>query len=134
MDATASAVMGDVMSIGRDQLSEAQSRMPIMGYRADQIKSLPIKAMSEIISHYYLRFTTVDQPGVLAKIAGCLGRHDISIQSMIQPEWPEVDSIPIVLMTHAAKEIDVSSALTEIEALDIISQPTGLIRVEHELD
>ena len=134
MDATASAVMGDVMSIGRDQLSEAQSRMPIMGYRADQIKSLPIKAMSEIISHYYLRFTTVDQPGVLAKIAGCLGRHDISIQSMIQPEWPEVDSIPIVLMTHAAKEIDVSSALTEIEALDIISQPTCLIRVEHELD
>lgn len=134
MDATASAVMGDVMAIGRDLNSGAQSRVPIMGYCAEQIKSLPIKAMSEIVSHYYLRFTTVDQPGVLAKISGCLGEHDISIQSMIQPEWHDADSIPIVLMTHAAKEADVSSALKEIEALDIISQPTCLIRVEHDLD
>ncbi len=134
MDATASAVMGDVMAIGRDILSGARSRAPIMGYATDQIKSLPIKAMSEIVSHYYLRFTTIDQPGVLAKIAGCLGRHNISIQSMIQPEWSAADAIPIVLMTHAAKEADVATALTEIEALDIISQPTCLIRVEHDLD
>ncbi|MDX2478798.1 MAG: homoserine dehydrogenase [Desulfuromusa sp.] len=134
MDATASAVMGDVMAISRDQVSGARARVPIMGYCADQIKSLPIKSMSEIVSHYYLRFTTIDQPGVLAKIAGCLGKYDISIQSMIQPEWPEVDSVPIVLMTHAAKEADISSALKEIGQLDIISQPTCLIRVEHDLD
>lgn len=134
MDATASAVLGDVMAISRDILSGARSRVPIMGYCADQIKSLPIKAMSEIVSHYYLRFTTVDRPGVLARIAGCLGQHNISIQSMIQPEWPSADLIPIVLMTHAAKEADVSKALMEIEELDVISQPTCLIRVEHDLD
>ncbi len=134
MDATASAVMGDVMAISRDQVSGARSRVPVMGYCADQIKSLPIKAMSEIVSHYYLRFTTIDQPGVLAKIAGCLGEYNISIQSMIQPEGHEGDSIPIVLMTHAAKEVDISSALKEIGQLDIISQPTCLIRVEHDLD
>jgi len=134
MDATASAVMGDVMSISRDILSGARSRVPIMGYCPDQIKSLPIKAMSEIVSHYYLRFTTLDQPGVLAQIAGSLGKYNISIQSMIQPEWHSADSIPIVLMTHAAKEADVAKALTEIEGLDIISQPTCLIRVEHDLD
>ncbi len=134
MDATASAVLGDVMAISRDILSGARSRVPIMGYCADQIQSLPIKAMSEIVSHYYLRFTTVDRPGVLARIAGCLGQHNISIQSMIQPEWPSADLIPIVLMTHAAKEADVSKALMEIEELDVISQPTCLIRVEHDLD
>lgn len=134
MDATASAVMGDVMAISRDQISGARSRVPVMGYCADQIKSLPIKAMSEIVSHYYLRFTTIDQPGVLAKIAGCLGEYNISIQSMIQPEGHGGDSIPIVLMTHAAKEADISSALKEIGQLDIISQPTCLIRVEHDLD
>lgn len=134
MDATASAVMGDVMAISRDQISGARSRVPIMGYRADQIKSLPIKAMSEIVSHYYLRFTTLDQPGVLATIAGSLGRYDISIQSMIQPEGQEGGSVSIVLMTHAAKEADIINALQEIEQLDIISQPTRLIRVEHDLD
>ncbi|SEA67278.1 homoserine dehydrogenase [Desulfuromusa kysingii] len=133
MDATASAVMGDVMAITRDKISGAQSRVPIMGYCADQIKALPIKAMSEIISHYYLRFTTVDQPGVLAKIAGSLGKYNISIQSMIQPESRNVDTVPIVLMTHAAKEADISSALAEIETLNIISQPTCLIRVEPDL-
>ena len=134
MDATASAVLGDVMAISRDQISGASSRVPIMGYRADRIKTLPIKAMSEIVSHYYLRFTTLDQPGVLATIAGCLGRYDISIQSMIQPEGHEGGSVSIVLMTHAAKEVDIANALKEIEQLDVISQPTRLIRVEHDLD
>ncbi len=134
MDATASAVMGDVMAISRDYVSGARSRAPIMGYCADQINTLPIKAMSEIVSHYYLRFTTIDQPGVLAEIAGCLGKYDISIQSMIQPEGQEGGSIPIVLMTHAAKEANISSALKEIGQLDIISQPTCLIRVEPQLD
>ncbi|NOQ41406.1 MAG: homoserine dehydrogenase [Desulfuromusa sp.] len=134
MDATASAVVGDVMAISRDQISGARARVPIMGYRADQIKSLPIKAMSEIVSHYYLRFTTIDQPGVLATIAGCLGRYDISIQSMIQPEGYEGDTVSIVLMTHAAKEENIANALEEIGRLEFISQPTCLIRVEHDLD
>ncbi|MCW8859001.1 MAG: homoserine dehydrogenase [Deltaproteobacteria bacterium] len=133
MDATASAVMGDVMAIGRDQLSGARLRVPIMGYCPDQIKALPIKAMSEIVSHYYLRFTALDQPGVLAQIAGCLGEHNISIQSMIQPERHEVDSVPIVLMTHAAMEADVANALKRIEQLAIVTQSTRLIRVENDL-
>ncbi len=133
MDATASAVMGDVMAISRDQISGARSRIPIMGYCADQIKALPIKAMSKIFSHYYLRFTTVDRPGVLAKIAGYLGKYNISIQSMIQPGRHGAESVPIVLMTHRAKEIDISSALEKIEQLDIVLQPTCLIRVENDL-
>ena len=133
MDATASAVLGDVMAIARDRLAGARPRVPIMGYCADQIKSLPIREMSEISSHYYLRFTTVDRPGVLAKIAGCLGKYNISIQSMIQPERHAADSVPIVIMTHAAKEADISVALDEIEKLDVVLQPTRLIRVENDL-
>lgn len=134
MDATASAVMGDVMAISRDQVSGARLRAPVMGYNADQIKALPIKAMGEIVSHYYLRFTAIDRPNVLAKISGCLGEHNISIQSMIQPERHEIDSVPIVLMTHSAKETDIRKALKKIEKLDVITQPTCLIRVENDLD
>lgn len=134
MDATAGAVMGDVMSIGRDLFSGARSRTPIMAYDKRCIKTLPIRPMSEIVSHYYLRFTVIDRPGVLAKISGCLGEFNISIQSMIQPERHEVDSVPIVLMTHAAMEENVEAALKKIEALDIITQPTHLIRVENDLN
>jgi len=89
--------------------------------------------MSEIVSQYYLRFSVLDQPGVLAAIAGCLGEHNISIQSMIQPERHKCDTVPIVIMTHAAREANVNLALEKIEKLDIITQPTCLIRVEHNL-
>ncbi len=134
MDATASAVMGDVMAIGRSIAVGAAGRTPIMGYCQDQIVDLPLRPMSEITSQYYLRFTTVDRTGVLAKISTILGEYNISIQSMIQPESHAADSVPIVLMTHEAREADIVSALSEIDRLDIIQQPTCLIRVEHDLD
>jgi homoserine dehydrogenase len=133
MDPTASAVMGDVMAISRDILSGARLRVPIMGCCEAAVQSLPIQPMSEIISHYYLHFKSLDRPGVLARIAGCLGNHDISIQSMIQRERHDADCVPIVLMTHAAKEADVVKALKEIEAFDITCQTPRLIRVEHDL-
>jgi homoserine dehydrogenase len=125
--------MGDVLSIARDIAVGVSSRSPIMGYCPDQIADLPIKPMSDITSHYYLRFTTVDRPGVLAQIASVLGKYNISIQSMIQPERHEADSVPIVLMTHEACEADVIIALAEIDDLEIVQQPTRLIRVENEL-
>lgn len=133
MDATASAVMGDVVAVGRDQLSQSGQRTPIMGYCADQIEDLPIRPMSTLVGRYYLRFTVVDQPGVLSQISGCLGRHGISIQSMIQPERHQLDSVPIVIMTHAAEEAGIIQALTEIEQLQAIAEPTRLIRVENDL-
>jgi homoserine dehydrogenase len=71
---------------------------------------------------------------VLAKIATILGRHNISIQSMLQPERHAADSVPIVLMTHAAREADINQALREIDVLDIIAHPTRLIRVENDLN
>ena len=131
MDATASAVMGDVMAISRDLIAGGKPRIPILGCSADKIKNLPIMAMSEVVSNYYLRFTTVDQTSVIAKIASCLGAHDISIQSMLQPEKHEIDSVSIVVMTHEAKEDDINTALAEIEQLDVVLQPTCLIRVEN---
>lgn len=133
MDATASAVMGDVISIARDLAAGGSCRTPIMGYCADQIADLPIKPMSEISSHYYLRFTTVDRPGVLAQISSLLGKNNISIQSMLQPERHAADAVPIVLMTHEACEADVIKALSEIDQLEIVQQPTRLIRVENDL-
>ncbi|MBE9486556.1 MAG: homoserine dehydrogenase [Chloroflexi bacterium] len=133
MEATASAVMGDVMAIARDIASGAKQRTPIMGYTTDQIADLPIKAMNDIVSHYYLRFAVEDAPGVLAQISGILGRYDISIQSMIQPERHTADAVPIVIMTHGARESNVTKALAEIDQLAIVRQATRLIRVENNL-
>ena len=133
MDATASAVMGDVMAIGRDMLSGAKRRTPIMVYCADQISALPIREMSDIVTQYYLRFMTADAPGVLSQISGILGKYDISIQSMIQPERHEEDAVPIVIMTHDAKEANISQALADTDQLDVVRPATRLIWVENDL-
>jgi homoserine dehydrogenase len=52
---------------------------------------------------------------------------------MIQPERHAADAVPIVLMTHEAREADIVKALAEIDQLEIIQQPTRLIRVENDL-
>ncbi len=134
MEATASAVMGDVMAIARNIIAGIGSRTPAMAYRPEAIQQLAIKPMDEIISQYYLRFGTEDRPGVLAQISGILGRHDISIASMIQPERKEGGPVPIVIMTHEAKEANVRAALTEIDALEVALEPSRLIRIENELE
>jgi homoserine dehydrogenase len=134
MDATGSAVVGDVMAIGRNLLSGARNRSPIMGYRPQFISDLPIKPMDDIVSQYYLRFAAVDQPGVLAQVAGILGRHEISIASMMQPERQIVGAVPIVLMTHEAREADIRAALAEIDGLEVIREESRFIRIESEIE
>lgn len=134
MDATASAVVGDVVSIARNVLSGATNRVPVMGYREQYVKEMPILPIEEITTQYYLRFATVDKPGVLARIAGVLGDNNIGIVSMLQPERQESGAVPIVLMTHEAKEADIRAALAEIDKLDIVRENSRFIRIESELE
>jgi len=134
MDATASAVMGDVMSCVRNRVTGSSGRAPARGYRCEAIRSLPIKPMDEVVSQYYLRFMVNDRPGVLAKIAGILGDRRIGIASMIQPERHQEDSVPVVLLTHEAVEADVRCALAAIDALEVIREPSRFIRIEASLD
>jgi len=134
MDATASAVLGDVMGLARTMACGSSSRTPAMGYISSAIATLPVKPMTEIVSQYYLRFLTLDCPGVLAQIATILGKYDISISSMVQPERHETDSVPIVFMTHEAIEANVQKALTEINQLEVVREPAHLIRIESNLD
>jgi homoserine dehydrogenase len=98
------------------------------------VRDLPIKAMDDIVSQYYLRFATVDQPGVLAQIAGSLGKYDISIASMIQPERQVGGAVPIVIMTHEAREADIRRALAEIDNLAFVREKSRVIRIESELE
>ncbi|HKI51089.1 MAG TPA: homoserine dehydrogenase [Geothermobacteraceae bacterium] len=134
MDATASAVMGDVMSLARSINAGRLPRTPGLGHVDAAIKELPVKPMDEVVGQYYLRFTTTDRPGVLAKISGVLGRYDISIASMVQPERHAAEAVPIVFMTHEAVEMNVRKALEEIDQFDFIREKTHLIRVEASLD
>jgi homoserine dehydrogenase len=127
---TGSAVVSDVIAIGRNLLKGVAGRVPAASFQQDQRRPLRMRPMEEITSLYYLRFMVVDRPGVLAQIAGELGRCGISISSMLQQGRREGQTVPVVIKTHMAREREVQTALREINRKPFVSEPTRLIRVE----
>ncbi|HEX9079080.1 MAG TPA: homoserine dehydrogenase, partial [Desulfuromonadaceae bacterium] len=133
---TASAIVGDLIGLSRSMLAGAGRRIAPLGFLDSEVGTIPVKPMADIVSKYMLRFSALDQPGVLAAIAGSLGRHGISIESMVQTSHQAGDSapVPIVIMTHEAREGAVQAALAEIDRFDIICQKTSFIRIEDNLE
>jgi homoserine dehydrogenase len=134
MDATASAVLGDVLAVARDMRADCGIRVPAIGCPQTQLGTCKIKPMDQLVTSYYLRFNVKDQPGVLAQIAGILGKYAISIESMIQPHRHVAEAVPIVFMTHEAEERSVVAAVAEINRLDVIQDEALLIRIEENLE
>jgi homoserine dehydrogenase len=129
---TGSAVVSDLIDISRNILKESSGRVPPASFMPSDRSPLRIKRMEEIESLYYLRFMAADRHGVLSKISGILGKHKISISSVIQQGRKAGGNVPLVMMTHRAKEKDVQEALSKINRMEYVSQPTILIRVEGE--
>ncbi|MEA3417418.1 MAG: homoserine dehydrogenase [Thermodesulfobacteriota bacterium] len=127
---TASVVVGDIADLARNLLSGTRGRIPLLSYQMESIKKIPIMPVDDIFTNYYFRFSAVDRPGVLSKISGILGNRGISIKSVHQKGRKSIGSVPIFILTYLAKESDVKIALSEIEALDIVSNKPVLIRVE----
>ena len=128
---TGSAVVGDVIEIARNIISNAQDRVPASSFQKSEIKPIPLKDISTIESEYFLRFNVQDKPGVLSKISGILGNHGISIESMIQRGRDEKgDAVSLVMMCHRSSEKNIQNALKEIEQLDVVCGKSNLIRVE----
>ena len=130
---TGSAVVSDIIEIARDIINNSIGRVPSPSFQLNERKSLKIKKMDEIVCPFYLRFKAMDNPGVLSKISGVLGEHNISISSMIQRGRKEGGAVSVVMMTHEAKEKDIQDALTEIDKMSFVSAKTAFIRVEGEV-
>lgn len=125
---TASAVVSDVVEIAQNILYQRPSRPSHIPAIAGE--GLKIRPMDEVRTRYYLRVMAVDKPGVLSKVSGILGSHDISIASVIQKGRHARASVPVVMMTHEAVEGAMRRALAEIDALDVVSRRTVCLRVE----
>jgi homoserine dehydrogenase len=129
---TASAVVSDVIDIARNIRKGATGRVPPTGFQADQRRPLPIRAIENITGLYYLRFMVLDRPGVLSQLSGVLGKHDISISSVLQRGRKDGHTVPVVVTTHMAVERNIRASLREIDALPAVSSPTTVIRIEGE--
>jgi homoserine dehydrogenase len=132
---TASAVVSDLVEMGRNLLVQAAGcRVPLSSFQDSAVQKIPVKKMDEVAMPFYIRFSALDQPGVLSKISGILGKNNISIASVIQKERQIKGGVPIVMMTHEAKENNVHRALEEIDRLRVILEKTMFIRVENKLE
>lgn len=126
---TASAVVSDLVDIARDIAKGIWGRVPLRSYMDDEIDDITLLPMDDVLANYYFRFSVVDKPGVLSRISGILGKHNISISSVIQKGRKLDGAVPIVMTTHKSRERDVQTALLEINKLDIVCEDTMLIRI-----
>src|SRR5574337_89686 len=124
---TASAVVADLVDVA---LGSAGITFKAMKTFSGHCEYVPIADMLQFKTRYYLRFSVVDKPGVLAKISGILGKYEISIASVIQHKARENRNVPLVMMTHLAEEGNLQKALTEIKRLDVIKDHTKFLRME----
>jgi homoserine dehydrogenase len=129
---TASAVISDIVDIARNILCGTARRVPPLSYQRENIRKIPILPIEDLVTHYYFRFAALDHPGVLSTISGILGKYDISIQSVHQKGRKTNGSVPVVMLSHLAREADVKQALSEISALDVVSDEPILIRIEND--
>lgn len=130
---TATAVVADIIEVGGHLRRGARGRVAPLGYPLAAQAKVKFKPMADVLTEYYLRFMAVDRPNVLAKIAGILGRHRISIASMIQQGREEGATVPIVIRTHHARERDLRAALREIDRLQVVRPKSTAIRIEDSL-
>jgi len=130
-EATASAVVADIIDVVRMLTSDPDNRVPHLAFQADSISEINILPMSEVETAYYLRMNAADKPGVLAHVTEILANSDISIEAVIQKEPENVGSeAEIIMLTHKVKEINMVSAIEQIEALENITDKVSKIRVE----
>ena len=132
---TASAVVSDLVELGRNLLVQTRGRrVPLLSYQESAIEKIPLKKMGDVVMRFYMRFSALDRPGVLSRISGILGKNEISISAVIQKGRKINGAVPIVMMTHEAKEENLHRALREIDRLHVILGKTIFIRVENELE
>lgn len=128
---TGTAVVADIIDCSRNILAGSPGRvpMPCKPFLSD----LPVLPMGDAVFPYYLRFTVEDRPGVLARLCAALGDRSISISAVVQRERSAAGQgpVPVIVMTHEAREADLQAAIATIDTLTATRGKTRLIRIEN---
>jgi homoserine dehydrogenase len=126
---TASAVWSDVLEISRriaHGIPSLALELPSVGRQA-----LGLAPMDGIRCCYYLRVMMQDKPGALSRVAGILGDNAISIANVIQKGRAATrEAVPVVMLTHEARERDMRAALAKIDRMRDVTGATTMLRVE----
>ncbi len=125
-DSTASAILSDVVEAARNLTCGACR--PVNGFgRANADHVAPV---GESNARYYLRLTLLDKPGMFGQVGDLLGRHAVSIASVLQKENGAGKHVPVIIITHQVRESDFREALKELDAMPGAGAKAVCIRIE----
>jgi len=126
-EATASAVVADLVDVTRMATADPEHRVPHLAFQPDRLSREPILPMEDVETGYYLRLRALDRPGVLADVTRICADLSISIDAIFQKEAAEgEDQVDVVILTHVAPERSVNEAMGRIQALPTI--PASVVR------
>jgi homoserine dehydrogenase len=133
-EATASAVVADLVDVTRMATADPEHRVPHLAFQPDRLSDEPILPMADVQTGYYLRLRALDRPGVLADVTRICADNLISIDAIFQKEAGEgEDQVDVVILTHVVAERQINAAIKRIESLETIPSPVVRIRLEELL-
>jgi homoserine dehydrogenase len=130
-EATASAVIADLIDIARWQGADPRHHVPALGFHAQALHHPRVARLSEIDSAYYLRLRVADTPGVLRALTSILAELEISVEAILQKEPREHEDATLAMITSVVNERRCDQALQKMESLPFVREPVTRLRVEH---
>ncbi|MEH2038157.1 homoserine dehydrogenase [Nostoc sp.] len=124
--ATASAVTSDILNLVAVLKTNTAVTNPLLACGHQEY--CQIAPMAELITRFYARFLTNDQPGVIGKLGTCFGNYGVSLESIVQTGF-QGELAEIVVVTHDVREGNFRQALAEIRDLSAIESIPSLLRV-----
>ena len=129
-EATASAVVADLIDLARDRLAGVKAPVrPALG-STQTGSSLDVIPIEQIEVGYYLKIPVLDKLGVMAKLSAVLQQRGISIEAIIQKESENSETVPVVILTQVVREHELNAALNVLAELDEVTGPVTRIRIE----
>ncbi|MEV0984485.1 homoserine dehydrogenase [Brevibacterium sp. NPDC049920] len=127
---TASAVLGDVVSVGRRKVLGGRGQYE----RAVAVRR-PVLPISAITTRYQITLDVFDRPGVLSRVTEVFASEQVSIELVQQtqvvdePEGTE-QRAKLVIATHSGTDAALRRTVDRLAALDVVNALTSVLRIE----
>ncbi len=125
-DATATAVLSDVIHIARHLSRQQNTPNGLAGFCTRQPLSL---AKQSRPLGWYVRLTVVDRPGILAQVAEAIARENINIDSVIQEPHMHKTRLSFVVTLEPVDEATALRAVHAINQFDFMLEPALLLPI-----
>ena len=130
-DATASAVVADLVDVARALGSDARHHVPSLAFQPSAVRELNVLPLADVVSSHYLRITVADEPGVLKAITSILAELDISIEAILQKEPQGGADASVAVITSVIPERRFNEAVARVRQLPFVRHDISRFRVEH---